>query len=206
MINEEFKILMRGMYKDIIRKVDPNKIIIDDDKLNFDNAVLKTVEETEWKDNKIVQANRLLMASLYSGKTGYNNNINFHAIGFGNALWDSDPPPPIPNFTDTQLTAEMFRTAPWMIYNVDDDGNMTSELTYKIEIKTIFYFGEEWVTIFEGIYGSFVVREQGLFGGSASSAANSGQMIDVIRHLPISLDAETQLERRIRIEFSVEES
>jgi hypothetical protein len=66
-------------------------------------------------------------------------------------------------------------------------------LTDKIEIKTVFSFGD-------GTDG-FYIREQGLFGGDATAAVDSGVMINALRHPPIWKDSTVKIVRYIQLDF-----
>lgn len=66
-------------------------------------------------------------------------------------------------------------------------------ITDKIEIKTVFSFGD-------GTDG-MDIREQGLFGGDATSAVDSGVMINALRHPPIYKDSTVKIVRYIQLDF-----
>lgn len=63
----------------------------------------------------------------------------------------------------------------------------------KIEVKTVFSFGD-------GTDG-FYIREQGLFGGNATSTPDSGLMINALRHPGIWKDHTIKLIRYIQLDF-----
>lgn len=69
----------------------------------------------------------------------------------------------------------------------------TTSITDKIEIKTVFSFGD-------GTDG-FNIREQGLFGGDATAAVDSGVMVNALRHPPIYKDRTIKIVRYIQLDF-----
>lgn len=69
----------------------------------------------------------------------------------------------------------------------------SSSITNQILCETPFYMGDCTGTI----------REQAIFGGTATSVTNSGIMCNVIRHDPIVKDEFTTIIRRIRFEFTM---
>jgi len=171
---------VKGTWRDIIRKKLP------------DGTIVET--RTDWKDNLIVENFGVLVAALLANSGLITGGALYHAVGRANSA--NDPAAPDPGLiTDTTLEDEIFRKAIDSIKFLDPSDNPVVGPTNKIELETTFEFGE----VPPGNY----IREQGLFGGTATATADSGLMIDTIKHIPIWKDPSIELVRRIRLEIVV---
>jgi len=148
----------------------------------------KLIEQTPWESNMVLIGLSTLISMLLLGEGGI-SGLQFHGIGHGDASWDITVPDP--GYTDTTLYDEYYRKQPDSIQYVDDMGAPVVGPTNCILITTTFDFGE----------GTGSVREQGLFGGDATVALDSGYMINAIRHKEIYKGATQKLIRRIRYTF-----
>ena len=152
----------------------------------------------EWPSNQIQNVFANLLAGLCQGHVdaidGPYLRIGFMAIGHGLVGWDSAPPTLNPN--NTTLEDEYFRkviASPADIYFIDPvtnlpTGNVPSP---KIEIAVTLGFAEAIGTM----------REFGLFGGLATIALDSGEIVNWIFHDKIVKDNSFELERRVRLLF-----
>jgi len=77
-------------------------------------------------------------------------------------------------------------------YEIDEPVTVPP-FTDKIEVKTVFSFGD-------GPDG-FDMREQGLFGGTATATLDSGIMINALRHPPMYKDHTIKIVRYIQLDF-----
>lgn len=141
--------------------------------------------------NLIVSTCSVLIACLMKGESGY-SGATYWALGSGSDTW-SDITPPAPLTTDTQLTAEVYRK---MITSGDIDfldpaNEVSLTPTNKIQITVLFDETE----------ANGPLREFAIFGGLASSTANSGLMINHKIHPLIYKTAALQLERILRLTF-----
>lgn len=154
----------------------------------------KVVEDTGWKSNMIVQGMPKLLAGLMRNESTYIGGILQHAIGNGNPAWDI-PGPPTPAYNSTQLVAEYFRKPPTSISYLDPLGLPSPVITGSILIQTVFDYGEA-----NGMAGEYI-REQGLFGGTATGVGNSGIMANLIYHVAKWKDSNVKITRYINIIF-----
>ena len=109
-------------------------------------------------------------------------------------LWPPDSiTPPSPTTGDTKLLVETFRKAinPSDIVFLDSSNQPTDTITNKLQITVLFTESE----------ANGELREFGLFGGNATSTANSGFMINRKIHPLIYKTSGMKLERIIRIVF-----
>lgn len=150
-------------------------------------------EKSELSANLITEPITRLLAGLMKNEPTFPNGIAFHAVGSGLVSWDTALP--APTFAQTQLVTEIFRKAPDSISYLDGGGLPTLTITNKIRVKTTFDFLDG-----PGLNGNFI-REQGLFGGDATSTLNSGKLIDAINHVKIFKDATIRLVRQIELTF-----
>jgi len=148
-----------------------------------------TVVETAKVHNTIMDKVAQLLAGLLKNETTFTGGILYHGLGRGNSAWDTSPTPPSPDKSNTILVDEYFRKSPDLVEYIDDIGNPTSTITNRVRLKTIFDFSEangEWI------------REQGVFGGDATTGLNSGHIINIIRHSRIRKEDNVKLERFIQ--------
>lgn len=133
----------------------------------------EVVEDAGWQPNKIVVGMTKLLAGLLKNDPTFNGGILFHAQGRGDPIFDVQLP--TPSFSETALRDEYFRKAPDSIGYLKDDGSPADpgEVTSRILIQTTLDFGEA--------NGEFI-REQGLYGGPATAALDSGLLANLIFH------------------------
>lgn len=148
--------------------------------------------EFEWGWNQIQNSFATLLAAWCRGEAGY-DRITFVGIGSGNVSWDTTPP--TQSYSDTTLTTEYFRKAVTQanIVYIDPVTNLPTGGTpsSKIEITVTLLTSE----------ANGAMREFGLFGGTATSTLDSGQMVNWIVHSRIDKDSSLEIERKIRLEF-----
>lgn len=170
---------MKGIWRDEVYKV-------------IDGKEVK-VEDTGWKKNLIVVGMPKVLAALMKNEISFTGGILYHAQGRGLPSFDISLP--VPNFNSVQLTDEFFRKAPDSITYLDTNGNPTLAITNSILIKTTLDFNEA-----NGVSGEFI-REQGIFCGTATAAANSGFMVNLIFHPSRFKDSSVKLIRFINFIF-----
>lgn len=148
---------------------------------------------TERRKNTFTVSGRVLVAALMARVlvpetlTG----ISYHAFGNGDAGWGGSPPAPAG--TEVALEAEFCRYAPTNVSYESPSGSVSvGARTSAVKFETI---------IPAGAHDSEVVREHGLFGGDATGTVDSGWMVNVIRHAPITIPVSTELRRFIQLEF-----
>ncbi len=144
-------------------------------------------------DNIIVNVASDLLAGLMLNEPTFTGGILQHAVGEGFLVWDISLPNPVAS--QTTLNTELARLAPDSIVYLDGSDNPTATITSKIRIKTTFDFLTP-----AALNGKFI-REQGLFGGDATSTTDSGIMIDAINHVKIFKDATIRIVRFIDLTF-----
>jgi len=177
-VTEKYNYPVKGEWWDVINRRQPD-------------GTIKS-EVTPVTKNTIVLPVRTLIASVMKIHAGY-TGINFHALGQGDIAWDASLPAATEN--DSPLTAEEYRKAPTLIEWIDaGTGDPTLTPSRIIRVKTIFDFAEMNQA---GVY----IREQGLFGGTATATADSGEMVNNIRHKKIWKDKDVELVRYIKLEF-----
>jgi hypothetical protein len=131
-----------------------------------------------------------LVAALLRGERSV-SGIRFCAVGSGADAWDTARPP-TPD--STRLVREVTRVpiAPADIQYVDATGTVATTPTHRLELE---------VTVMAS-QGPLRLREFALFGGeSATSAPDSGRMINYVIHPRIDLAAGKSLTRTIRLSF-----
>jgi len=148
--------------------------------------------EFEWGWNQIQNTFATLLAAWCRGESGY-DRITYLAVGSGQSSWDTTPP--TKSYDATTLETESFRKAVGQvdIVYLDPDTDIPTGGTpdAKIEITVTLLTSEANGTL----------REFGLFGGTATASADSGQMVNWISHSRIDKDSSFEIERKIRIEF-----
>lgn len=151
----------------------------------------------EWDSNLIVATFTQLLAGLLANEPTFLGGILQHAQGRGDASWDVQLPSP--TFNDTQLFDEYFRKTPDSVTFVDENGDPVpaGTITNSILIRTEFDFDEANGA---GGTGEFI-REQGLFGGTATGAQDSGLMVNLIYHRARFKDDTVKIIRFIQLIF-----
>lgn len=148
--------------------------------------------EVLWVDHpNIVVANAsVVIAALIAGATGYAGAVIW-AVGSGNSAWDATPVNPAN--TDSVLVAEVYRKAipNGSIVFTDVNGNVVAGPTNNIQIQLTFGATE----------ANFSLREFAIYGGTATTAAGSGLMINHKIHPVISKTNLLSLQRTLRMTF-----
>jgi hypothetical protein len=170
---------VKGIYRDVL--TDSNS---------------RTVWQTPWLGNRIVQGCSRLNAALMKGDEGV-RGILYWAVGSGWRRWDGNLPQPTADAT--QLTREVMRSpmdAKDIVY-LDNDGIPTETPTNRVEVTAVFQ-GSDFS---ENKPGRRVLREFGLFGGDATNDPNTGVMIDLVIHPRIDMQDDLTLTRKLRLSF-----
>lgn len=168
----------RGIWRDTVIRRDP------------ETGAETVVEDTGWNSNKIVVGATLLIAGLLKNDPTFNGGILFSAQGSGDPSFDTNLP--TPQFNETTLRNEYFRKAPDSIAYLKDDGSAADpgQVTNRLLIQTTLDFDEA--------NGQFI-REQGLVGGPATAALNSGLLFNLIFHRARYKDSSVKIIRRIQL-------
>jgi len=155
----------------------------------------EVAEDTGWRPNKIVVGMTKLLAGLLKNDPTFNGGILFSAQGRGDPIFDVQLP--TPSFSETALRDEYFRKAPDSIAYLKDDGSPADpgEVTSRILIQTTFDFEEANGPSSTGEF----IREQGLYGGPATSALDSGLLMNLIFHKARFKDNTVRIIRRIQL-------
>lgn len=142
--------------------------------------------------NLVVSSFLNLVMSLMKGQSGY-SGITYWAVGSGSDSWDTSPIDPV--VSATKLTQEIGRVAipsdeiVFLNSSYEESQNPTNIL----QIKHTFGIND-----CNGIW-----REFGLFGGTATSALNSGVMINKRHHGVITKTSELTIERTMRFTLTL---
>lgn len=177
----------------VIRRKSPHVQIQGEwqDTLKYKDGTQKVVRGII-KPNQIQNQFAVLLASLCRGESGY-DRIAYMGIGRGDVAWDSGAPSQ--PYSQTTLEDEFFRKAiPQAdIVFVDKDTNVPTGGTpsSKIEITVTLATSE----------ANDVLREFGLFGGTATASVDTGEIVNWIAHDRIDKDNTLEIERIVRIEF-----
>lgn len=152
----------------------------------------KEVRSGAFKPNQIQNMFATLLATWCRGESGY-DRITYFAVGHGDVSWDTAPP--TQPYSQTTLEDEYFRKAipQGDIVYVDPETGIPTGGTpsSKIEITVTLTSGEANGTL----------REFGLFGGTATAALDSGEIVNWVVHNRIDKDTSLEIERIVRIEF-----
>ena len=161
-VKEKVRFGLRGEWRDQVITKDP------------ETGEERLIEDTGWKSNQIVTNVQPLLAGLMSNEVSFTGGILFHAQGRGNPSWDVTLP--TPSFSETSLRDEFFRKEPDSITFIDetsDEPAGSGVYTRVIRVKTIIDFNEA---------NGEIIREQGLYGGTATAATDSGLLANLIFH------------------------
>lgn len=145
--------------------------------------------------NLVVNSFLNLVMCLMKNQSNY-SGIQYWAIGEGSASWDGkDKEPPTPSITDNRLTKEIGRVpiTPTEIVFLNSDYDVVSVPTNIIQITHLFGTSDcngEW-------------REFGIFGGNATTSANSGIMVNKRHHKVINKTSDMTVERIMRFTLSL---
>lgn len=172
-----------GRWQDEIYKKDP------------ETGEIYLIKKTPWSENTIVENFGVLVAAFLA-REYFIEGILFHAIGSGLVSFDTTLP--IASSVQTALVTEEIRRSPSQLVFLDQYDQIlpVGERSNIVQAQTIFDFTD-------GPAGGFQIREQGLFGGDATSIKDSGLMINAINHPRIFKDATIRLIRRIALEIRV---
>lgn len=142
--------------------------------------------------NLVVNSFLNLVMCLLKQQSGY-SGIQYWAIGSGASAWDSQLPSP--EITASRLTTEIGRVP--ILQNeitfLSPDFNEISTPSNIIQIKHTFGASD-----CNGVW-----REFGIFGGNATSDANSGIMINKRHHAIITKTEEMVIERTMRFTLNL---
>lgn len=142
--------------------------------------------------NLVVNTFLNLVMCLLKQQSGY-KGVQYWAVGSGASSWDSNMPNP--ELTASRLTAELGRKAISAsdIKFLDSSYNEVSTPTNIIQISCTFGPSE-----CNGVW-----REFGIFGGNATTSANSGVMINKRHHAVITKTEEMTIERIMRFTLNL---
>jgi len=143
-----------------------------------------------WRHNLIVASAWPLLAALLKNDPGV-RGVLFCAFGEGDPIWDRAPPCLTPD--TVWLRKEMGRTPVGStdVKYIDGTGRSVPAATNRLEFSVTYRA--------PGVARD--IREFGLVGGDASTAANSGRMVNYAVHPVIRLAANQTLTRKIRLSF-----
>lgn len=133
-----------------------------------------------------------LVMSLLKQQSGY-KGIQYWAVGRGASSWDDSMPNP--DINSTKLTAELGRVAigAGEIKFLNSDHNEVSTPTNILQISHTFGPSD-----CNGVW-----REFGIFGGNATTAKDSGIMINKRHHAVITKTEEMTIERIMRFTLNL---
>jgi len=164
------------------------------DVLTYRNGDRKILPEGsfEWGWNQIQNVFKKLLACWCRAESGY-GRINFLGIGEGLPGWDSVPP--VQGYDQVTLTHEYCRLEipQGNIVFIDSDNLPTGYPTNKLEVTVNIGYDD----------ANGTMREFGLFGGTATSALDSGEIVNWIVHDRIDKTSGFEIQRKVRIEFVV---
>lgn len=172
---------IKGEWRDQVIKKDP------------ETGEERLIEDTGWKSNQIVTNVQPLLAGLMANAVSFTGGILFHAQGRGNASFDVTLP--TPSFSETSLRDEFFRKEPDSITFIDETtGNPAGPgiFTRVIRVKTSIDFDEA---------NGEIIREHGLYGGTATSIQDSGLLANLIFHAARFKDNSIKLIRFVQLTF-----
>lgn len=138
-----------------------------------------------------------LIACLLKMQAGY-TGILYWGLGSGNSAWP-DGSPGSPSDTDIQLVSEFYRKAISTsdIIFINDNNEESNVPTNRLQVTVTFGADE---ANYDPSLGNRLM-EFGIFCGNATSALNSGLMINHKTHPAIYKDNTMQLERIVRFTF-----
>ncbi len=151
-------------------------------------------EVSPWNTNQFQNSVSTLIMALLAQEGGY-TGISHFAVGSGDVAWDATPPTLDP--ADTTLEAEVFRKAlvpaTDFLYLDPDTDLVVAGPTRKLQITVTLDPSE----------ANTDLREWALFGGTASAAADSGEMVDWKNHALIVKDLTMTITRTIILEIGL---
>jgi hypothetical protein len=180
-VKEKLCASVKGEWRDQVIKKDP------------ETGEERLIEDTGWKSNQIVTNVQPLLAGLMANEVSFTGGILFSAQGRGDPSFDITLP--TPSFSETELRDEFFRKEPDSITFIDEstgDPAGVGVFTRVISVKTIIEFDEA--------NGEFI-REQGLYGGNATTTQDSGLLANLIFHEARFKDNTIKIIRFIQLTF-----
>lgn len=172
------KAFVIGRWQDVLTYKDGSKKVLPEKKF-------------EWGWNQIQNIFRTLLACWCRAESGY-GRIGFMGIGTGLPGWDTTPP--TQSYDQTTLQAEYYRlTIPQgdILFVDPISSDPTGYPTNKLEITVNIGSGD----------ANGTMREFGLFGGTATSTLDSGEIVNWIVHDRIDKTSGFDIQRKVRIEF-----
>lgn len=145
---------------------------------------------TGWRSNRIVSTAWPLVAALLRGERGV-AGIAYCAVGDGVASWDHASVTDTPDATHLAHETARVPIAATDVRYVDAAGAVVSTPTHRLGLTVTMTAAN----------GPAQLREFALFGGEATSAPNSGRMINYVIHRRIDLALGDVLTRSIRLSF-----
>lgn len=155
-----------------------------------DQGVPQLTRVTNVRKNTKMDLSATLMAALFANTVGQSGILQ-HAQGRGDGGWGATPP--AVSTSDTTLFDEIERNAPDSIVFLDAFDVVVPGPTNIIRVRTTY--GETEMV-------GETIREQALFGGDATATADSGNIINVIRHAGLFKSGAFSLIRNIKLTFS----
>lgn len=149
-------------------------------------------EETIESHNLVVTTFLNLVQALLKNETSY-KGVQYWAVGSGDEAWDSSLPSPAT--TDTKLVAEIGRVA----VTPEEITFRTPEYEESPTPTNIIQITHTFGT--DDCNGTW--REFGIFGGNATTAADSGIMINKRNHAIITKTSEMTVERTMRFTLTL---
>ena len=142
--------------------------------------------------NLVVSSFLNLVMCLLKQEKGY-SGLQYWAVGSGENYWDNNVP--TPDVSASRLTAELGRVpiSSNEVVFLNSDYEVSPIPTNVIQISHTFGADE-----CNGVW-----REFGIFGGNATSVANSGIMINKKHHAVITKTEEMTIERVMRFTFNL---
>lgn len=142
--------------------------------------------------NLVVNSFLNLVMCLLKQQSGY-KGIQYWAVGSGASSWDASLPNP--DISATKLTSELGRVpiAASEIQFLNSNYNVVTTPTNILQISHTF-----GPTDCNGVW-----REFGIFGGNATTVANSGIMINKRHHAVITKTEEMTIERIMRFTLNL---
>jgi hypothetical protein len=166
---------VRGIYRD--RLVDANG---------------RLVGERGWRSNRVVNDCNRLLAALMKGEPGV-GGVLYLAVGEGEEAWDGAPPQT--SAGASRLAREWLRV-PLGASQIEYLGGDGVQPTDQLQITATLQG-----SVVPGSVKS--LREFGLFGGTATAAADSGLLINYVIHPRIDLTPGSTLVRELRLQFGI---
>ncbi len=142
--------------------------------------------DTGWRSNVIAARAWPVVAALLRND-GEMRGLLFCAVGEGEAAWDAARPSASATTQRLRAEGERRALAAADFAYLDSRGRRASHPTDRLEVTTRFSGP-----------GRRVLREFGLFGGNATTARDSGYLVNYVIHARVDLQGGQTLTRRIR--------